>query len=61
MRGRDIIVGCIKRAEVGCGRNGVVEMEMWSCKDRISNKIIIGTTKVGKISKTVQERRLKWY
>ena len=29
--------------------------------DRIRNEIIRGTTKVGEISKIVQERRLKWY
>ena len=29
--------------------------------DRIRNEIIIGTTKVGEISKKVQESRLKWY
>ena len=29
--------------------------------DRIKNKIIRGTTKVGEISKKVQESRLKWY
>ena len=29
--------------------------------DRIRNERIRGTTKVGKISKKVQESRLKWY
>ena len=29
--------------------------------DRISNERIRGTTKVGEISKKVQESRLKWY
>ena len=29
--------------------------------DRIRNERIIGTTKVGEISKKVQESRLKWY
>ena len=29
--------------------------------DRIKNEIIRGTTKVGEISKIVQESRLKWY
>ena len=29
--------------------------------DRIRNEIIIVTTKVGEISKKVQESRLKWY
>ena len=29
--------------------------------DRIGNERIIGTTKVGEISKKVQESRLKWY
>ena len=29
--------------------------------DRIRNEIIRGTTKVGEISKTGQESRLKWY
>ena len=29
--------------------------------DRIRNEIIRGTTKVGEISKKVQESRLKWY
>ena len=29
--------------------------------DRIRNEVIRGTTKVGEISKKVQETRLKWY
>ena len=29
--------------------------------DRIRNEVIRGTTKVGEISKKVQESRLKWY
>ena len=29
--------------------------------DRIMNEIIRGTTKVGEISKKLQESRLKWY
>ena len=29
--------------------------------DRIRNERMRGTTKVGDISKKVQERRLKWY
>ncbi len=29
--------------------------------DRIRNEIIRGTTKLGEISKKVQESRLKWY
>ena len=29
--------------------------------DRIRNEIIIGTSKVGEMSKKVQESRLKWY
>ena len=45
----------------------VVEMRMLRCMcrvtklDNIRNKRIRGTTKVGKITKKVQERRLKWY
>ena len=45
----------------------VAEMRMlrWMCAvtklDKIRNERIRGTTKVGKITKTVQERRLKWY
>ena len=45
----------------------VVEMRMlrWMSGvtklDRIRNEIIIGITKVGEISKKVQESRLKWY
>ena len=35
--------------------NGVTKM------DRIRNERIRGTTKVGEISKKVQESRLKWY
>ena len=45
----------------------VAEMRMlrWVCRvtklDNIRNERIRGTTKVGKITKKVQERRLKWY
>ena len=44
----------------------VVEMRMLRCMcrvtklDNIRNERIRGTTKVGKITKKVQERRLKW-
>ena len=48
--------------EVECARN---EMLKWMCRvnkqDRIRNERIRGTAKGGKISKTVQESRLKWY
>ena len=50
------------REEVGCGGNEDVE---WMCgvtkMDRIRNERNRGTTKVGEISKNVQESRLKWY
>ena len=45
----------------------VAEMRMlrWMCGvtklDKIRNERIRGTTKVGEITKKVQERRLKWY
>ena len=45
----------------------VAEMTMLRCMcrvtklDNIRNERIRGTTKVGKITKKVQERRLKWY
>ena len=45
----------------------VAEMRMlrWMCGvtklDKIRNERIRGTTKVGKITKKVQERRLNWY
>ena len=46
---------------------GVAEMKMlrWMCRvmkvDTIRNERIRRTTKVGEITKKVQERRLKWY
>ena len=44
------------REEVGCGgMSGVTKL------DRIRNERIRGTTKVGEISKKVQESPLKWY
>ena len=40
----------------------VVEMRCGVTKlDKIRNERIRGTTKVGEITKKVQERRLKWY
>ena len=45
----------------------VAEMRMlrWMCGvtklDKIRNERIRGTTKVGEITKQVQERKLKWY
>ena len=45
----------------------VAEMKMlrWMCGvtrlDKISNEKIRGSTKVGEISKKVQERRMRWY
>ena len=45
----------------------VAEMRMlqWMCGvtrlDKIRNESIRGTTKVGEITKKIQERRLKWY
>ena len=45
----------------------VAEMRMlrWMCGvtrlDKIRNERIRGTTKVGEITKKIQERRLKWY
>ena len=49
--------------EIGCGGNEDVKMDEWSRHngDRIRNERIRGTTKVGEISKNVQESRLKWY
>ena len=42
-----------------------MRMLRWMCGvaklDKIRNKRIRGTTKVGEITKKVQERRLKWY
>ena len=49
------------REEVGCGGNEDVNMDEWTKLDRIRNGIIRGTTKVGEISKIVQESKLKWY
>ncbi len=43
------------REEVVCGGNEVTKL------DRIINERNRGTTKVGEISKKVQESRLKWY
>ena len=43
---------------------GWVEMRMltWMfCVTKMDNEKVRGTSKVGKISKKVQERRLKWY
>ena len=50
------------REEVGCGGNEDVRWKSGVTKlDRIRNERIRGTTKVGEISKKVQESRLKWY
>ena len=42
-----------------------MRMLRWMCRvtklDKIRNERIRGTTKVGEITKKVQERRLKWY
>ena len=42
-----------------------MRMLRWMCRvtklDMIRNERIRGTTKVGEITKKVQERRLKWY
>ena len=42
-----------------------MRMLRWMCGvtklDKIRNEIIRGTTKVGEITKKVQQRRLKWY
>ena len=45
------------------GRNEDVEMNVWLQleTDRIREGIIGGTTKMGEVSKKVQERRLEWY
>ena len=62
VRCRDVGSEESTREEVGCGKmrmlrwmSGVTKM------DRIRNERIRGTTKVGEISKKVQESRLKWY
>ena len=49
------------REEVGCGGNEDVKMYGVTKLDRIRNERIRGTTKVGEISKKVQESRLEWY
>ena len=52
------------REEVGCGGNEDVNLRWMSgvtTLDRIRNERIRGTTKVGEISKKVQESRLKWH
>ena len=40
-------------------------LQICECKvtnlDKIRNERIMGTTKIGEISKNVQERKLKWY
>ena len=42
-----------------------IRMLRWMCGvtklDKVRNETIRGTTKVGEITKKVQERRLKWY
>ena len=47
------------------GQRSEMRMLRWMCKvtklDKIRNERIRGTTKVGEITKKVQERRLKWY
>ena len=49
------------REEVGCGRNEDVETYEWSHQaGTIRNERIGWTSKVGAISKKVQESRLKW-
>ena len=59
VRGRDMCVEKENKLEVA-------EMRMlrWMCGvtklDKIRNERIRGTTKVGEITKKVQERRLKW-
>ena len=50
--------------KVACGGNGDVEMDVWSHKvcQNIRNESLMGPTKVGEISKKMQERRLiKWH
>ena len=55
----------VKRAQEK--KMDAVEMRMlrWMCgvtkMDRLTNDRIRGTTKVGELSKKVQERRLKWF
>ena len=49
------------REEVRCGGNEDVKMYGVTKLDRIRNERIRGTTKVGEISKKVQESRLEWY
>ena len=63
VRGRDMGVEEGTGNEIG----GFPEMRMlrWMCGvtklDKIRNERIRGITKVGEITKKVQERRLKWY
>ena len=61
VRSRDLGSEVSKREEVGCGGNEDVKMDMSGVTklDRIRNERIRGTTKVGEISKKVQESRLK--
>ena len=48
--------------EIGGRINEIATMSVRSTKlDKIRNERIRGTTKVGEITKKVQERRLKWY
>ena len=50
------------REDVGCGGNeDVNRMSEVTKLGRIINERNRGTTKVGEISKKVQESRLKWY
>ena len=63
VRGRDM--GVLKKAQEN--KLEVAEMRTlrWMCRvtklENIRNERIRGTSKVGEITKKVQERRLKWY
>ena len=63
VRCRDVGSEESTREEVGCGGNEDVKMDESGVTkmDRIRSERIRGTTKVGEISKKVQESRLKWY
>ena len=55
----------LKKAQENKWEVAEIRMLRWMCGvmklDKIRNERIRGTTKVGEITKKVQERRLKWY
>ena len=62
VRCRDVGSEESTREEIGCGGNEDVRWMSGVTKmDRIRDERIRGSTKVGEISKKVQESRLKWH